>query len=177
MVNENEIFLFALLLIHIHRLRRRQRTRTIQRPKRFWAREVYCSRQAQGEFNSVCLHDITKIQKTRSCHLGEVTFYSTWRLLKHVSSRTRSLFCLPKEGNIKRTYVEKISVTDIDPFLVPQEKRTLECLLPVESCDLLSYLMFDTSFYTKEQFKNFKSLLECNQMVSGLFTGVTISTR
>ena len=52
----------------------------------------------------------------------------------------------------------------IDPFLIPQENCTPECLPPVELCDLLSYLVLDTSFYTKEQFK---SLLAYNHMVSG----------
>ena len=49
------------------------------------------------------------------------------------------------QGNIKGRYVEKISVIGIDPFLVPQEKCTPECLPPVELCDLLSYLVLDGS--------------------------------
>ena len=76
------------------------------------------------------------------------------------------------QGNIKRRYIEKISVIGLDPFLIPQEKCTPECLPPVESCDLLSYLVLDTSFYTKEQFKNFRSLFAYNQMVSGFITSV-----
>ena len=49
--------------------------------------------------------------------------------------------------------MEKIAAIGIDPFLIPQQNRTPECLPPVQSCDLLSYLVLDTSFYTKEQFK------------------------
>ena len=50
--------------------------------------------------------------------------------------------------------MEKIAAIRIDPFLIPQENCTPECLPPVEWCDLLSYLVLDTSFYTEEQFKN-----------------------
>ena len=37
------------------------------------------------------------------------------------------------QGNIKRRYIEKISVIGLDPFLIPQEKCNPECLPPVES--------------------------------------------
>ena len=92
-------------------------------------------------------------------------------------SETNSKFILSAygeslQGNIRRRYVEKIAAIGIDPFLIPQENCTPECLPPVESCDLLSYLVLDTSFYTKEQFKNFKSLLAYNHMVSGFITSV-----
>ena len=42
------------------------------------------------------------------------------------------------------------------------------------SCEslLLSYLVLETSFYTKKQFKAFKSLEAFNQMVSGFVTSV-----
>ena len=76
------------------------------------------------------------------------------------------------QGNTKRRYIEKISVIGLNPFLIPQEKCTPECLPPVESCDLLSYLVLDMSFYTKEQFKNFRSLFAYSHMVSGFITSV-----
>lgn len=76
------------------------------------------------------------------------------------------------ESHTKRRYVEKIFVIGIDPFIIPQQKYTPECLPPVESCDLLSYLVLETSFYTKEQFKNIRSLLAYNHMVSGVITSV-----
>lgn len=47
-----------------------------------------------------------------------------------------------------------------------------ECLPPIEATDLLCYLVMDTSFYTKEQFKAFKSMEAYNQMVSGFITNV-----
>lgn len=76
------------------------------------------------------------------------------------------------EGKTKRRYVDKISVIGVDPFVIPWQKYSPECLPPVEACDILSYLVLETSFYTKEQFKNFKSLLAYNQMVSGFVTSV-----
>ena len=76
------------------------------------------------------------------------------------------------ECSIKKRYVEKISVIGMDPLLVPLHKYTPECLPPVEACDFLSYLVLKTSFYIKDQFKNFRSLLAYNQMVSGFITSV-----
>ena len=76
------------------------------------------------------------------------------------------------QGNIKRRFIEKISVICFDPFLIPREKCTPECLPPVESYDLLSYLVLDRSFYTKEQFKNFSNLFAYSHMVSGFITSV-----
>ena len=38
-----------------------------------------------------------------------------------------------------------------------------ECLPPIETTDLLSYLVLDTSYYTAQQFKAFKSLEAYNQ--------------
>ena len=47
-----------------------------------------------------------------------------------------------------------------------------EILPPVEACDLLSYLVLETSSYTKDLFKIFWSLLAYSHMVSGPITGV-----
>ena len=58
------------------------------------------------------------------------------------------------EYRTKKRYIEKISVIGIDP-LDPQQKYISECLPPVEACDLLSYLVLETSFYMKDLFKNF----------------------
>ena len=68
--------------------------------------------------------------------------------------------------------MEKISVIGVDPCLIPEEKFNPEVLPPVEATDLLSYLVLDTSFYTKQQFKSFRSLNAYNQMVSGFITSV-----
>ena len=45
-------------------------------------------------------------------------------------------------------------------------------LSPVEACDILSYLVLETSFCTEDQFKTFRSLLTYYQMVSGFITSV-----
>ena len=76
------------------------------------------------------------------------------------------------ESNVKRRYVEKISVIGMDPLLVPLQKFTTECLPPVETPDIFSYLVLDTSYYSKDHFKNFRSLQAYNQMVSGFITSV-----
>ena len=47
-----------------------------------------------------------------------------------------------------------------------------ECLPPVEACDHLSYLVLETSFYTKDQFKNSWSLPAYSHVVSGLIKDV-----
>lgn len=43
---------------------------------------------------------------------------------------------------------------------------------PIEATDLLEYLVLETTYYTKQQFKAFKSLEAYNQMVSGFVTSV-----
>lgn len=83
-----------------------------------------------------------------------------------------SAYAKSLEINAKRRYLEKISVIGIDPLVIPQQKYSSECLPPVEACDLPSYLVLDTSFYTKEQFKNFRNLLAYNQLVWGFITSV-----
>ena len=63
------------------------------------------------------------------------------------------------KNNIKRRYVEKISVIDMDSFINPQPKYTPEYV----SCEL------ETSFCTEKHFKNF-SLFAYNRMKSGFIT-------
>lgn len=72
----------------------------------------------------------------------------------------------------KERCLQKISVIGVDPASIPAEKFRPKCLPPVEGSDLLSYLVLETSFYTKKQFKAFKSLEAFNQMVSGFVTSV-----
>ena len=50
----------------------------------------------------------------------------------------------------------------VDPCLISEEKFNPELLPPVEATDLLSYLVLDTSFYTKQQFKSVRSLRAYN---------------
>ena len=47
-----------------------------------------------------------------------------------------------------------------------------KCLSPIEVSDLLSNLVLETSYIANKQFKAFKSLEACNQMVSGFVTSV-----
>ena len=63
--------------------------------------------------------------------------------------------------------MQKIACIGIDPFLISGKNYNVECLAPIESIDLVSYLVLETSYYTKEQFKAFKSLQAYNQLVAG----------
>ena len=76
------------------------------------------------------------------------------------------------ESHVKSRYLQKISVVGVDPASLPSEQFEPECLPPIESTDLLSYLVLETSYYTKQQFKAFKSLEAFNQMVSGFVKSV-----
>lgn len=68
--------------------------------------------------------------------------------------------------------MQKISAIGVDPASIPTDQFSLECLPLVEVSDLLSYLVLETSYYTKQQFKALKSLEAFNQMVSGFVTSV-----
>jgi len=68
--------------------------------------------------------------------------------------------------------VKKISTIEIDPALIEGKHFEPDCLPPVESTDLLCYLVLETSFYTQKQFKAFRSLEAYNQMVSGFVYNV-----
>ena len=76
------------------------------------------------------------------------------------------------EPHVKKRYSEKISCVGIDPMLIPEKTCDSECLPPVESIDVLSFLVLETSYYTKEQFKAFRSLEAYNQLVSGFVSSV-----
>ena len=73
---------------------------------------------------------------------------------------------------VRKLYIDKISVIGVDPLLIPEVKLSTDCLPPVEAVDLVSFLVLETSFYTKDQLKNFKSLQAYNQMVSDFITRV-----
>lgn len=70
------------------------------------------------------------------------------------------------DAHVKLRYLKKISVLGIDPQVVPCEQFSADILPPIEATDIVSYLIFETSFYTKEQFKAYKSLEAFNQMIS-----------
>ena len=71
------------------------------------------------------------------------------------------------EQKVKDRYKKKISCIGIDPFIIPESNLDPECLSPVESIDLVSYLVCETSYYTQEQLKAFRSLQAYNHLVSG----------
>ena len=73
---------------------------------------------------------------------------------------------------VKKRYSEKFSRVGMDPVLIPEKTYDPECLPPVESMDLLSFLVLETSYYSKDQFKAFRSLQAYNQLVSGFASSV-----
>ena len=54
------------------------------------------------------------------------------------------------ESHVLKHYHEKISAVEIDPFLVPEKYFNPKCLPPVESIDLVSFLVMETSYYTQK---------------------------
>lgn len=63
-----------------------------------------------------------------------------------------SEYCRKLDDHVKRRYLEKIAEVGVDPVTIPGEQFNSECLPPIEATDLLSYLVLETSFYTKQQF-------------------------
>ena len=49
---------------------------------------------------------------------------------------------------IRDRYLQKISAIGIDPVLIEGKHFQPDCLPPVESTDILCYLVLETSFYT-----------------------------
>ena len=76
------------------------------------------------------------------------------------------------ESHVKLRYLQKISVVGVDPASIPCDQFGPECLPPIEQSDLFSYPVLQTSFYTNDQFKNYKSLEAYNQVVSGFVASV-----
>ena len=76
------------------------------------------------------------------------------------------------DPHVKCRYLEKIAVIGTDPALLVDAKLDPEWLPPIEAIDVFSYLVLSTSYYTLQQFKNFKSLTAYNHMVSGFITSV-----
>ena len=83
-----------------------------------------------------------------------------------------SKYATSLEGNIKSRYIQKIEKIGIDPATIPDEELNPECLPPIEQSDLFSFLVLETSHYTNDQFKNYKSLEAYNQVVSGFVASV-----
>ena len=76
------------------------------------------------------------------------------------------------ESHAKLRYLKKISIVGIDPFIIPCEQFNPECLPAIEQSDLFGYLVLQTSYYTNDQFKNYRSLEAYNHVVSGFVASV-----
>ena len=73
---------------------------------------------------------------------------------------------LPREA--KEQYIAKITAIDnADPFVAGRIGEITEEVPPVDACNLVSYLVLQTSFVTSSQFKARKRLEAYNQFVSG----------
>ena len=59
-----------------------------------------------------------------------------------------SVYANKLEPEVKKRYLEKISAIGIDPVLIECKNFQPDCLPPVESTDLLFYLVLETSYYT-----------------------------
>ena len=69
---------------------------------------------------------------------------------------------------VKARYMEKISlINGIDPFGKVVGGEAFSGIVPVDTCDLVSYLVLQTSFMTSEQFTSYKALEAYNQFVCG----------
>ena len=110
------------------------------------------------------------------CHRCVLTMNSSENecvpLIEELCSKIPILseYCVKLDDSVKRRYLEKIADVGVDPVTIPDQQFDTECLPPIKAMDLLSYLVLETSFYTKEQFKAYKSLEVYNFMVSGFLT-------
>ncbi|CAH1263887.1 MRPL4 [Branchiostoma lanceolatum] len=126
----------------------------------------------QGDLHIV---DTLEIPTADPEYLEDLTRYRNWGksvLLVDVNVPVLSEYALSLESHVKRRYIEKIAIIDIDPVTVPCHQFVRQCLPPVEQSDLFSYLVLQTSHYTNEQFKNYKSLEAYNHVVSGFIAEV-----
>ena len=83
-----------------------------------------------------------------------------------------SKYATSLEIHVKQRYLQKIEKIGVDPVNIPDEELDPECLPPIEQSDLFSFLVLETSYYTNDQFKNYKSLEAYNQVVSGFVASV-----
>ena len=83
-----------------------------------------------------------------------------------------SKYAMPLEIHVEQRYLQKIEKIGVDPVNILDEELDPECLPPIEQSDLFSFLVLETSYYTNDQFKNYKSLEAYNQVVSGFVASV-----
>lgn len=88
----------------------------------------------------------------------------------------RSLYFEGLSEEAKARYEEKISlINGTDPFGRIVGGEAFSGVVPVNVCDLVSYLVLQTSFMTSEQFKSHKALEVCNHFVSGWVKDVSVT--
>ena len=58
--------------------------------------------------------------------------------------------------HVLERYKDNILAVGINPSLVPEKEYDPKCLPPMESIDLVSFLVLETSYYSQNQFKAFK---------------------
>ena len=84
-----------------------------------------------------------------------------------------SKYATSLESYIKQRYLQKIKTKiGVDPVNIPDEELDPECLPPIEQPDLFRFLVLESSYYTNDQFKNYKSPEAYNQVVSGFVASV-----
>ena len=67
------------------------------------------------------------------------------------------------DPNMRKHYFEKISCVGIDLILIPDKAYDPDCLPRVESMDLLSFLVLETNYYSKELFGICKRIISSCQ--------------
>ena len=106
----------------------------------------------------------------RSRHLG---VQSPESMMQTVTPQL-SLYFEGLSEESKARYKEKISlINGNDPFGKVIGGEAFSGIVPVDACDLVSYLVLQTSFMTLEQFKARKGLEAYNQLVSGWIKDVS----
>ena len=94
-------------------------------------------------------------------------------LVKEDSFPVISEYVKSLDEHAKRRYLQKISVIGVNPAVLNAGVNLdAECLPSIESTDIFSYLVLGTSFYTKEQLKNFNSLETHEWLTSGFVISV-----
>ena len=79
-----------------------------------------------------------------------------------------SLYADSLSPDAKARYLDRIeSIGGPDPFLSDFVGAKSDVVPQVSACDLISYLVLQTSFITSKQFKDYKSLEAYNQLVCG----------
>jgi hypothetical protein len=79
------------------------------------------------------------------------------------------------ESHVRTSYLQKIAVVGVDPACLLGDKLDSECLPPIEATDLVTYFVLETSYYTLQQFKAFKSLDYFSRLVSCTVNNCKIS--